>query len=67
MIEKNCWQGLDDFLTSITKALHTEGEEMTHSVVKRKSRKRRRGHSSQRGGGDDRLKSGLYIFFIILL
>jgi len=46
-IEKNCWQGMEDFYKSLSKALYTESEEQI-PAVKRKSRRRRRGRSIQR-------------------
>lgn len=59
MIEKSCWQGLDDFFTSLTKALHAECEEAVYPAVKRKSRKRRRVHSLQRSGVEEVARSRL--------
>nr|XP_012220127.1 PREDICTED: GRAM domain-containing protein 1B-like isoform X2 [Linepithema humile] len=43
VIEKNCWAGLDDYFTNLTKALTVECEEGSGSGgLKRKTRKRRR-------------------------
>ncbi|KRT84577.1 hypothetical protein AMK59_896, partial [Oryctes borbonicus] len=42
MIEKNSWQGLEDFFSALAKALHIEAEEAAIATVKRKSRRRRR-------------------------
>ncbi|XP_031334333.1 protein Aster-B-like isoform X3 [Photinus pyralis] len=39
-IEKNCWQGLEDYFKSLSKALYTESEEII-PTLKRKSRRRR--------------------------
>ncbi|KAF2903329.1 hypothetical protein ILUMI_02855 [Ignelater luminosus] len=46
-IEKNCWQGMEDFYKSLSKALYAESEEAI-PAVKRKSRRRRRCQSIQR-------------------
>lgn len=43
IIEKNCWQGLEDFFSALSKALFIECEEQIHPVIKRKSRRRRKG------------------------
>lgn len=50
MIEKNCWQGLEEFYSALTKALVTEAEEFTGPAIKRKSRRKRRQHSLARAG-----------------
>lgn len=43
MIEKSCWAGLDDYFSSIIKALNLECEEGIGSAgLKRKTRRRRR-------------------------
>lgn len=42
MIEKNSWQGLEDFFNALAKSLHLEAEETAIATVKRKSRRRRR-------------------------
>lgn len=43
VIEKNCWAGLDEYFSSLIKALTMECEENSGSVgVKRKARRRRR-------------------------
>lgn len=42
MIEKNSWQGLEDFFSALAKALHIEAEEAASTTTKRKSRRRRR-------------------------
>ncbi|OAD57404.1 GRAM domain-containing protein 1B [Eufriesea mexicana] len=43
VIEKNCWAGLDEYFTSLIKALSIECEESTGSGgIKRKARRRRR-------------------------
>ncbi|XP_043598366.1 protein Aster-B isoform X2 [Bombus pyrosoma] len=43
VIEKNCWAGIDEYFTSLIKALTVECEETTGSGgVKRKARRRRR-------------------------
>lgn len=43
MIEKSCWTGLDDYFSSIIKALNLECEEGIGSAgLKRKTRRRRR-------------------------
>lgn len=55
MIEKSCWQGLEDFFTNLAKALHAECEEAVYPAVKRKSRKRRRVHSLQRPGVEENI------------
>jgi hypothetical protein len=52
MIEKTCWSGLEDFYSSLSKALHVEGEENVGDV-KRKSRRKRRIHSMPRAGVED--------------
>lgn len=59
MIEKSCWQGLDDFFTNLAKALHAECEDAVYPAVKRKSRKRRRVHSLQRSGAEENIRSRL--------
>lgn len=59
MIEKSCWQGLDDFFTNLAKALHAECEEAVYPAVKRKSRKRRRVQSLQRSGAEENIRSRL--------
>lgn len=44
VIEKNCWAGLDEYFSSLIKALTMECEENSGSVgIKRKARRRRRG------------------------
>ncbi|KAJ3627498.1 hypothetical protein MTP99_014872 [Tenebrio molitor] len=55
MIEKTCWSGLEDFYSSLSKALHVEGEENVGDV-KRKSRRKRRIHSMPRAGAASRMK-----------
>ncbi|XP_076756914.1 protein Aster-B [Xylocopa sonorina] len=43
VIEKNCWAGIDEYFTSLMKALTIECEENSGSVgIKRKARRRRR-------------------------
>lgn len=42
IIEKNCWQGLEEFYSALSKALLIECEEQIHPVIKRKSRRRGR-------------------------
>lgn len=42
MIEKNSWQGLEDFFSALAKSLHIEAEETANATIKRKSRRRRR-------------------------
>ncbi|CAL7941744.1 unnamed protein product [Xylocopa violacea] len=43
VIEKNCWAGIDEYFTSLIKALTIECEENSGSVgIKRKARRRRR-------------------------
>ncbi|KAF5288678.1 hypothetical protein FQA39_LY15320 [Lamprigera yunnana] len=46
-IEKNCWQGMEDYFKSLSKALYTEIEEAV-PAIKRKSRRRRLVRSIQR-------------------
>ena len=41
MIEKNSWQGLEDFFSALARSLHIEAEETVHLAIKRKSRRRR--------------------------
>ncbi|KAJ8921707.1 hypothetical protein NQ315_010617 [Exocentrus adspersus] len=52
MIERNCWAGLEDFFTHLSKALHAEGEENVPES-KRKSRRKRRLHSIPRCSLED--------------
>lgn len=43
MIEKNCWQGLEDFYASLGKALHEEEEEeevVTSRIISKGSKRR---------------------------
>ncbi|XP_025830543.1 GRAM domain-containing protein 1B isoform X2 [Agrilus planipennis] len=44
-IEKNVWVGMEDYFSTLAKALHLEGDEVLGPAVKRKSRRRRHGHS----------------------
>jgi hypothetical protein len=64
MIEKTCWSGLEDFYSSLSKALHVEGEENVGDV-KRKSRRKRRIHSMPRAGVEDPrpIIGGVELFF----
>lgn len=50
MIEKNCWQGLEEFYNALTKALCTEAEEIAGTAIKRKSRRKRSSRSIVRPG-----------------
>lgn len=45
MIEKNCWQGLEEFFIALNKALCLEAEEAVDPTIKRKSRRKRRQQS----------------------
>ncbi|KAL3280124.1 hypothetical protein HHI36_017629 [Cryptolaemus montrouzieri] len=47
MIEKNCWSGLEEFYSSLSKALQAEGEEYVPDV-KRKTKRKRKLHSAPR-------------------
>ncbi|XP_022906025.1 protein Aster-B isoform X2 [Onthophagus taurus] len=42
MIEKNSWQGVEDFFSALAKALHIEAEESTNLTEKHRSGRRRR-------------------------
>lgn len=67
MIEKNCWQGLEEFFQSMTKALCAEAEETTGPAIKRKSRRKRRQPSIGRTGStieDIRPTRGILIILI---
>lgn len=50
MIEKNCWQGLEEFFQSLNRALCQEAEESSLPTIKRKSRRKRRQQSIVRAG-----------------
>lgn len=52
MIEKNCWQGLEEFFQALTRALCTEAEESAGPAIKRKSRRKRRQQSIARSGSN---------------
>ncbi|XP_017771211.1 PREDICTED: GRAM domain-containing protein 1A-like [Nicrophorus vespilloides] len=53
MIEKNCWQGLEDFFTNLGSALVEHSKETISITVKRKSRRRRRPLSIQRPSSEE--------------